>query len=156
LELFRNSNLLHPAACATCYPLNSSPVPYAPRILIVEDEPAVRALFERILSEDGYDVRAVATGRHALLLLRDITVDVVIVDMSLPDRDGPDVIREMLSEFPYIKAVAASGAMEEPMRAIVRLAGAVNIIRKPTSARALRDAVYSALDPSLSWRSKLG
>ena len=125
---------------------------YAPRILIIEDEIHVRRLFERVLSEDGYHVTSVGTGRHALFVLRDVAFDVVIVDMSLPDLDGPEIIREILAEFPYIKAVAASGAMEPTLENLARLAGATQVFHKPITPDNLRGTVYAALDPSYSWR----
>jgi DNA-binding response OmpR family regulator len=67
------------------------------RILIVEDDPSVGRLFERILSEEGYLVRLVGTGRAAARYAADYDCRVGIVDMSLPDMDGADVIRLILS-----------------------------------------------------------
>lgn len=66
---------------------------YAPRILIVDDEPAVRALFDCHLAEDGYRVTAVETGRQALAAVQKTTFDVIVVDLSLPDIDGIEAIR---------------------------------------------------------------
>jgi CheY-like chemotaxis protein len=126
---------------------------YAPRVLIVEDEAAVRRLFEQVLSEDGYLVTAVATGRHALLVTRDFAFDLVIVDMSLPDLAGPEVIRQIVEEIPHIKAIAVSGLMEGAMRNLAQTAGALAVFQKPITPRALRDTVFAALDPSYSWRS---
>ena len=125
---------------------------YAPRILVIEDEPGVGSLFERILAADGYSITAATSGRQALSILRSTAVDLVIVDMSLPDYDGPDIIREILHEFPFVKALAASGRMEAPMERLARRAGAVTTFRKPISPRELRRRVYSILDPSGAWR----
>jgi two-component system, OmpR family, KDP operon response regulator KdpE len=125
---------------------------YEPSILIVEDDASVRKYFEKVLSEDGYCITSVATGRHGLLVARDTAFDLVIVDMSLPDLDGPHVIREIIADFPDIKAIATSGAMEEQMRSLARVAGAVSVFQKPITPRNLRNAVYVALDPSYSWR----
>ena len=117
----------------------------------MEDEPGVRRLFEAVLAEDGYHVHSVAAGRHALRLVRDVSFDLVIVDMSLPDLDGPDVIREILAEFPYIRVVAVSGAMEGHMRALAYRAGALSVFQKPITPSNLRKAIYVALDSSGSW-----
>ena len=125
-----------------------------PRILIVEDEDGLRRLFEQVLSEDGYHVTSVATGRHALLVSRDITFDVVIIDMSLPDLPGPDVIRLILADIPHVKAIAVSGVMERHMQELARLAGATAVFQKPITPKTLRETVFAVLDPSLSWRSK--
>jgi CheY-like chemotaxis protein len=85
------------------------PLPNAPRILIVDDEPNVRNLFLTILAEDGYYVTAVATARHALLVLREREVELVILDLSLPDADGLELVREIHAEFPYTRVLAVSG-----------------------------------------------
>lgn len=125
---------------------------YTPRILIVEDEPKVSRLFERVLSADGYFVTAVGTARHAQLALRNYIYEVAIVDMSLPDADGPNVIREIIAEYPYMKALAVSGSMVGPMRAQAQSAGAFFVLEKPITTSLLREAVYFALDPSGSWK----
>ena len=94
---------------------------YAPRILIVEDDASVRRLFEHVLSEDGYYVTSVGTGRHALLVLRDVAFDAVIVDMSLPDLDGPEAL-QALRELPgsaNMPAIAISGMDEHDARHIL-------------------------------------
>lgn len=125
---------------------------YAPRILLVEGEPGVRRIFVNVLAEDGYYVTAVATGRHALLVLRDTAFDLVIVDMSLPDLDGPAVIKEIATDYPHIKTLGSSGAMDSHMSALAHAAGAVTVFQKPIPPDKLRSVVYGALDPSYSWR----
>lgn len=128
---------------------------YAPRILIVEDESDVRLLFERVLAQHVYYVTSVATGGHALFLLRETTFDMIIVDMSLPDRDGPEFVRDVLAEFPYLRALAVSGAMKHPMEMLARSAGAISTFQKPFTPKDLSATVYAALDPSFSWRGRL-
>jgi CheY-like chemotaxis protein len=127
---------------------------YAPRILVIEDEELVRRLFEAVLSQDGYYVTAVGSGRHGLFTLRHSEFDLAIVDMSLPDSDGPDMIRQILGEFPHIKMLALSGGMGEPMRRLAQLAGAHAICPKPVAPQTLLRAVYQLIDPSCSWSGK--
>lgn len=125
----------------------------APRILIVEDNAGVRRFFERILAEDGYSVDAVATGRHALLLLREMSFDLVIVDMSLPDCDGLEIMRQIVSDYGYIKLLATSGFMDSRLKSMALVAGAAAVCAKPISPHDFRAKVYEVLDPSCSWRS---
>ncbi len=67
----------------------------AARILIVEDNPDVIALLERILGEQGYSVRAVPDGETGLArALRD-TPDLILLDVGLPGRDGFEVMSEL-------------------------------------------------------------
>jgi len=127
---------------------------YAPRILVVEDDGIVRQFLETVLGQDGYYITAVATGRHALRIVREMHFEVVLVDMSLPDWDGPNLIREILSDLPHLKTLAMSGAMGASMRGLAIQAGADAICQKPVTPEELRRHVYRLLDPSLSWARK--
>jgi CheY-like chemotaxis protein len=126
-------------------------LPYAPRILIIDEVPNVRDQFLRILAEDGYYVQAVATARHARVVLRDHGAEVVTLNLSLPDVDGLELIRELRAEFPYIRILAVSGFMTDAVRAIATAAGATATLAKPTTPRKLRETVYRLLDSSCSW-----
>ena len=62
---------------------------YSLRILIVEDEPDLRFLFEETHAADGYLVTAVRTARHGTYVLRNQEFEILVCNMSLPDADGP-------------------------------------------------------------------
>ena len=66
---------------------------YAPRILVVDDELGVQLFLEQVLSSVGYYVTVVGTSRQALAQVRSREFDVAVVDLSLPDEDGFEVIR---------------------------------------------------------------
>jgi len=65
------------------------------RILVVDDEPAVRVALERALSLDGYQVELAADGGAALDALSESTPDVVLLDVLMPTLDGISVCRRM-------------------------------------------------------------
>ena len=60
----------------------------APRVLVVENEPAIREVVALVLADDGCEVRTRNDGRDALRLLRRWQPDVVVRDLGLPDRAG--------------------------------------------------------------------
>jgi CheY-like chemotaxis protein len=128
---------------------------YAPRILIVDDEPAIRRLFEDILAQDGYYVTAVGTGRHALFAIQDTVFDIIVVDMSLPDVRGPELLTQIRSETPLSKILAISGFMEG-IRADAIAAGATAVLAKPFAAQQLQETVYRLIDDSCSWMGQTG
>ena len=66
-------------------------------ILIVDDEAEIRESLGEILKEDGYAVTSTATASEAMVLLRDASYDVMLLDIWLPDRDGLDVLTEIRS-----------------------------------------------------------
>jgi len=67
----------------------------APRVLIVEDEPALLRALRINLRARGYDVATATAGREALAEARRRPPDVVLLDLGLPDTDGSEVIREL-------------------------------------------------------------
>jgi two-component system, OmpR family, response regulator MprA len=66
-----------------------------PRVLVVDDEPAVRRALERALTLDDYTVELAADGQEALDALADSPVDAVVLDIMMPRIDGLEVARRM-------------------------------------------------------------
>jgi DNA-binding response OmpR family regulator len=65
------------------------------RVLVAEDDSALRGVIERGLQESGYVVDAVADGNAALTYLRSYEYEVAVIDWRMPARDGLDVVREI-------------------------------------------------------------
>jgi CheY-like chemotaxis protein len=124
---------------------------YAPRILVVDDEPSVQILFEQVLSEVGYYVTLVGNGRLALARIRSREFDVAIVDLSLPDQDGLEVIRQIRSECPHVPILAASGFMVGDMAQEAMAAGATATLLKPTSPKRLLQTICQLIEPRGTW-----
>ena len=67
----------------------------AATVLVVDDEPAVRAALERALRIERYDVRLAGDGTEALALLADRSPDAIVLDVAMPDVDGLEVCRRL-------------------------------------------------------------
>ncbi|TPG48031.1 response regulator transcription factor [Sphingomonas glacialis] len=67
----------------------------ATRILIADDEPSLVAVLQPVLSAAGYEVAAVADGKGAVAFILSHDLDVVLLDLGLPDIDGKEVIRRV-------------------------------------------------------------
>jgi two-component system nitrogen regulation response regulator NtrX len=104
-------------------------------ILIVDDEAEIRESLGEILKEDGYAVTSTATASEALILLRDASYDVMLLDIWLPDRDGLDVLTEVRSlaieSTPEVIIISGHGTIETAVRA-TKL-GAFDFLEKPLS-----------------------
>ena len=62
------------------------------RVLVVDDEPSTRDCLAEILEMHGYDVRSAGSGSAGLAMLEEVGgVDLLVLDISMPDMDGPDV-----------------------------------------------------------------
>lgn len=103
------------------------------RILLVEDDPAIRRTLSRGLSEHGATVTAVTTAVEAIQVLAVDRPDAVMLDLGLPDLDGSDVLAMVraTSDIPVV-----IGTARDDEREIVRLldAGADDYLVKPFSA----------------------
>lgn len=79
------------------------------RILVVEDDPYLRASLRFPLELNGYEVAVAANGKKALAHLRSSGADIVITDLFMPEMDGFELIAAIKESFPKIKIVAISG-----------------------------------------------
>ncbi|GAC1442376.1 MAG: two-component system response regulator TrcR [Mycobacteriales bacterium] len=79
------------------------------RVLVVEDEPALRSYLVPLLERSGYDVDAVETGAQALAAVDARRPDLVLLDVGLPDLSGLDVCREIRRSPTYLPVVMLTG-----------------------------------------------
>ncbi len=114
-------------------------------LLVVDDEPDLRTLYELTLLREGYDLDTAGSVEEALLHLKDRTYSAVITDMRLPDGTGLDVLR-WLEEFGRREkaiVITAYGSSENAVDALK--AGAFDYLTKPVDLRQFRGVVASAL-----------
>ena len=114
-------------------------------LLIVDDEPDLRTLYELTLLREGYELETAGTVADALARLQKRSYSAVIVDMRLPDGSGLDLLRWLESERRGEKAlvITAFGSAENAVEALK--AGAYDYLTKPVDLRQFRLVVASAL-----------
>jgi len=120
----------------------------SPRLLVVDDEPDLRTLYELTLLREGYDVESAGTVEEGWARLLDGGREgfrLVITDMRLPDGTGLDLLRRMEEAGRPEKAIVitAYGSPENAVEALK--AGAYDYLTKPVDLRQFRAAVASAL-----------
>ncbi|SHM24773.1 sigma-54 dependent transcriptional regulator [Rhizobacter sp. OV335] len=117
-------------------------------LLVVDDEPDLRTLYELTLLREGYDVETAGTVDDALLHLKDRTYSAVITDMRLPDGTGLDLLRRLEEGNRREKAIVitAYGSAENAVEALK--AGAYDYLTKPVDLKQFRAVVASALGRS--------
>ena len=111
------------------------------RILVVDDEAAVRDMACRALSAAGYEVESAADGAQALEVLRSRDCELLFTDLMMPGMDGASLVREALRISPSLRVVCASGIAAD---AATLPAGAV-FLPKPYSVESLACAVGDVL-----------
>ncbi|KQW40180.1 sigma-54 dependent transcriptional regulator [Rhizobacter sp. Root404] len=114
-------------------------------LLVVDDEPDLRTLYELTLLREGYDIETAGTVQGALLHLKDRTYSAVITDMRLPDGSGLDVLRwiEEAGRREKTIVITAYGSAENAVEALK--AGAYDYLTKPVDLKQFRAVVGSAL-----------
>jgi two-component system response regulator PilR (NtrC family) len=114
-------------------------------LLVVDDEPDLRTLYELTLLREGYDLETAGSVEEALLLLGDRTFSAVITDMRLPDGTGLDLLRRIEADGRREKVVVitAYGSAENAVEALK--AGAYDYLTKPVDLKQFRAVVAGAL-----------
>lgn len=87
----------------------------ASRVLIVDDDRAICQAYREILSGEGYDVVTAGSGKEALAVLEELggRIDVLILDIGLPDADGTDVAREIVARIGNRPTLYVSGLADD-------------------------------------------
>ena len=105
-----------------------------PRILVIDDDPDMRAMLDQTLKSAGFEPLLAADGIEAMKQLRSSPADVVITDLFMPNQEGLETIREIRQFFSKIPIIAMSGkALANSMLPIAQKLGAVGILDKPFS-----------------------
>ncbi len=122
------------------------------RVLLVDDEPSVREVSGAMLAHLGFEVTLAEGGQRAIELFR-TTADpfaLAIVDLTMPDLSGVEVVRELLRLRPGTPVLVASGYSEEEGGELLAREGVRGFLAKPFSIEDLRQRIRAALEPDES------
>lgn len=119
------------------------PPPHPRRILVVEDEEVVRAYAAHLLQRDGHTVHLAEDGEAALGQLESLhaSIDLILLDLTMPRRDGRGVLAEVRARHPTLPIIVTSGHPEDE---VVRLLDGLawdSFVPKPFVAAELRRAI---------------
>jgi two-component system, OmpR family, response regulator len=120
------------------------PESIAPHVLVVDDDPQIRALLEEYLAENGLRVSAAATGKQMSQILAEEAIDLVVLDLRLAGEDGMAIARS-LRDRSAIPIVMLTGVREEADRVMGLELGADDYLTKPFSPRELLARIRSVL-----------
>lgn len=121
------------------------------RILVVDDDRAVREWLCEVLREAGHQVCSARNGQEARIQHNKQPFEAIVTDLVMPDEEGIEMIRTLRRETPDVKIVAISGAFNESSSTILRgaeLCGADASLTKPLSEEILLHTIRELLgDP---------
>jgi two-component system cell cycle sensor histidine kinase/response regulator CckA len=117
------------------------------RILIVEDDPAVRAVAARALTASGYDVTSAEDPLSALAqIATGLRPDAVVSDMVMPGMSGLEFVERLHAQHASVPVLLVSGYAEDVLRARGLELGDLNLMPKPIQPRQLVERVSALLD----------
>lgn len=119
------------------------------QVLLVDDNPLMQQVISRFLMSQGYSVAVAQTGEEALDVARREPFRLYVIDMRLPDQDGPDLLQAMRSDPQLVRcpAIAVSGLGEDDRERTV-VAGFEAFLAKPIDLDELLAAVRHFVDHS--------
>jgi DNA-binding response OmpR family regulator len=114
------------------------------KLLLVDDDPAVREMLGRILTEEGYAVLPAADGQAALDLSAATAVDLVLLDLNLPVKNGWDTFERLSTDNPLVPIVIITARPNQLFPALASGVGA--LMEKPLDLPKLLEIIRSLLD----------
>ena len=115
-------------------------------ILIVDDEEAVRRLLKQKLSGEGYECWEAGSANRALDILRDNTVELVILDIKMPGKSGVQLLPEIRASYPDTMVIMATAITETSTAVHCMRLGAYDYITKPFNLDEVSLSVGKALE----------
>jgi DNA-binding response OmpR family regulator len=115
------------------------------RVLIADDDAAIRALLRMTLPDEGFEVVEARDGEHALELAREQVPDLVLLDWKMPGRHGSLVLDELKARHPKLPVIVITSEQQEYHRALAESLRVDAFLTKPFSPIELLETVERLL-----------
>ena len=119
------------------------PIPPKARVLLADDDPAVRAALTQVLEEEGYCVFPAVNGLEALSIIRSTPIDLVLLDLNMPEKNGWDTFERLSNDNPLLPVIVITARPNQLFTALA--AGVEALLEKPLDMPELLAAIDEAL-----------
>ncbi len=116
------------------------------RVLVIEDQEDLAALYEQALQKEGYEVSKAYTGEEGVALFEDRGADAVVLDMTLPEMHGVQALQTIRNLNANVPVVVVTGETADEIRQQCERLGVQQYLSKPADYRDIMDALRRALD----------
>jgi DNA-binding response OmpR family regulator len=131
------------ANCRSSAELLGTPAPKGPSVLLIDDDPLARGMLSTVLRKRGWQVTVAEDGSSGLAAADQ--VDVVVVELVLPDLDGSDVVRRILIERPRQPVLVLTNSFSRVHLELARASGAREVLEKSTTTPARLHEILARL-----------
>ncbi len=122
-------------------------MPDAVKILVVDDEPEMRALLADELRRDGHQVTEAGDGAEAVLACRTVEFDVILMDKNMPGPSGLDLLPGFRRTCPGARIIMMTAFGDVPSYVEAAEKGAADFLFKPFRIEEMKAAIRKALGP---------
>lgn len=124
------------------------------KILIIEDEPAIRVLYTQVLAQAGYEAYTAADPREAVDVMTNQAIDLVLTDLRMPGIGGRTFIKRLrtVPSLEKLPIIVISGTMDSSDILQLKRYGVVGCLSKPVDLEVLQQVVDQALAGSAHMR----
>ena len=113
-----------------------------PKILVVDDNTKILYAFQSFLEKEGYISIPLSEGGDVMNIIAREKPTMVFLDISLPDQDGLEILREIKKVQPSLPVIIVSGHITDENRARALALGAVDFLEKPLSLAKIRELLH--------------
>ncbi len=129
-------------------------LPAPARILIIEDEPAIRVLYTQVLAQAGYEAHTASNPRDAVDIMKRHAIDLILTDLRMPVVDGRTFIKRLrkIRSLRDLPIIVISGVMSASDILQLKNYGVAGCLSKPVDLEVLQQVVDKALAGSAHMR----
>ncbi len=114
------------------------------KILIIDDEEAIRLMVKRLVEKAGYTAELASNGEEGMMMIDEASFDLVITDIIMPRKEGIEIITAIRKNYPEIRVIAMSGGgrfTSEGYLKSAKILGANRVFTKPFNHREMITAI---------------
>ncbi len=120
------------------------------KILLTDDDPAIRHILLRLLTDEGYHVLTAANGVEALELARVTKFDLVLLDLNMPMKDGWETFEQLTNWQPALPIILITARPNQLFPALA--SGVVALMEKPLDLTKLFSTIHNLMEEPLETR----
>jgi excisionase family DNA binding protein len=123
-------------------------------LMVIDDDVGIRKLIHRCLEGAGYQVLSAPDGAYGLLEIQRNEVDLLLLDLDLPQMDGPAIIAEVRRMHPELPIILVTGCQDSELMVQAYRHGPFMLVPKPIDRETLLSAVRLTFEGSLNQKKR--